>query len=222
MQDMAFVTALPLFWGEEDFGAAAKGADLRAPIIQKLAQRYRVHPVDAISAATLKNMDVAVLAQPRTLQPSELVALDAWVIAGGRLLVFADPMLDWPTRFPLGDPRRAPVVTLLDPLLDHWGLILGVPRSGTARDVITVEIAGNSAVLVNAGQWTPKSDRCRVGSSGYTAQCTIGKGTVILVGDADMLDARVWEESGVNNFEAIEALVETLVLRPPKNANHHQ
>jgi ABC-type uncharacterized transport system involved in gliding motility auxiliary subunit len=209
-QDLAVITALPLFWGEEEFGAAATGADLRAPVIQKLAERYRIQPVDTISASTLAAMELVMVAQPRTLQPPELVALDAWVSAGGKLIIFADPLLDWPSRFPLGDLRRAPMVTLLDPLLDHWGLSLGVPNSGISHEVAVIQIEGVPAAFVNAGQWATTSQRCTVGNSGYVADCRIGKGKVILVGDADLLDARVWEENGTDNFKLIIGLFERL------------
>ena len=66
-------------------------------------------------------------AQPRALPAEELVALDAWVRRGGRLLLLADPMLEWPSERPLGDRLRPPALFADTGLLQHWGLRLDAP-----------------------------------------------------------------------------------------------
>jgi ABC-type uncharacterized transport system len=208
---VAILTALPLFWQEGQFGTAATGVDQRAPILQKLSERFQVNPLDALSRATLKTVDILILAQPRALAPAELVDLDLWVRAGGKLLVFADPMLDWPSVYPMGDPRRPPLVTLLDPLFDHWGLDLGVPEVEQGREII--DLNGKKLALIGAGHWT-LSDKansiCTTRANDFLARCTIGKGRVVLVGDADALDSRVWEETGVDNAVTIKSLIAEL------------
>ena len=214
---IAIVSALPLFWAEGQFGAAATGIDQRVPFVQKLSEQYRVVPLDAISPATLSAADVLILAQPRTLAPSELVYLDRWVRAGGKLLIFADPMLDWASIYPMGDPRRPPLVTLLDPLFDHWGLNLGAPEVEQGREIIDLE--GKKLVLVGAGHWTlaDKAKRiCTTRANDFLASCTIGKGRVLLVGDADALDSRVWQETGIENAAAIESLIASLEEKAEK------
>ena len=216
-RDIAIVTALPLFWAEGQFGAAATGADQRAPIIKKLLDRHNVRALDSLSSATLDTVDVLILAQPRALAPSELVDLDRWVRGGGRLLIFADPMLDWPSLYPMGDPRRPPLVTLLDPLFDHWGLNLGAPEVEQGREIIDLE--GKKLALVGAGHWTladKAKGNCTTRTSDFLAGCTIGRGRVVLVGDADALDSRVWQETGIENAAAIESLIASLEEKAEK------
>jgi ABC-type uncharacterized transport system len=208
---ISLLTALPLFWLEGQFGEAVTGVDQRAPLVQKLSERFEVSPLDALSGATLKNVDVLVLAQPRALAPAELVELDRWVRAGGKLLIFADPMLDWPSLYPMGDPRRPPLVTLLDPLFDHWGLDLSAPEVEQGREII--ELDGEKLALVGAGHWTLEDKAkglCTTRANDFLAQCALGKGRVLLLGDADVLDSRVWEETGIDNVTGIESLVTQL------------
>ena len=58
-----------------------------------------------------------------------LVELDQWVRGGGRLLLLADPMLEWPSERPLGDRLRPPPAFADTGLLAHWGLRLERPDS---------------------------------------------------------------------------------------------
>ncbi len=48
------------------------------------------------------------MAHPLAQPAEDLVALDNWVRGGGRVLLLADPMLEWPSKRPLGDPLRPP------------------------------------------------------------------------------------------------------------------
>ena len=48
------------------------------------------------------------MAHPLAQPAEDLVALDDWVRGGGRVLLLADPMLEWPSKRPLGDPLRPP------------------------------------------------------------------------------------------------------------------
>ena len=82
-------------------------------------------PVDLPSR--LPDGALLLAAQPRALPAEELVALDAWVRRGGRLVLLADPLLEWPSELPLGDPRRPPLAFPDTGLLKHWGLRLDAP-----------------------------------------------------------------------------------------------
>ena len=62
------------------------------------------------------------MAQPLAQPAEDLVALDDWVRGGGRVLLLADPMLEWPSKRPLGDPLRPPPMFMDTGLLAHWGL----------------------------------------------------------------------------------------------------
>ena len=98
-----------------------------------LRERYTLKPIDLPSQ--LPKGAVLLAAQPRALPAEELVALDAWVRGGGRLLLLADPMLEWPSERALGDRLRPPVSFADTGLLAHWGLRLDAPdQRGLLRD----------------------------------------------------------------------------------------
>ncbi len=207
--NLGIMSALPLFWSEGTSPAdMLKGEDQRAPLVKALLAHHVVKPVDAVNAQGMSGVKLLILAQPRLLQPEELVALDQWVQKGGRLLIFADPILAWPSELPLGDRRRAPPITLLDPLYQHWGLGLDNPDEG-APQMIETEIEGQKTALVSPGKWrlAEVARDCSIDTGGLIADCHFGKGQALLVADADMLDSRLWTEKGQDGSRAVIALV---------------
>lgn len=194
---------MPLVWGESDAGEVLNGGAGRSATLKALDGQFGIDAIDTLSAGTLGH-DVVVLAQPRRLAPQELVAFDRWVRRGGRALIFADPELVWSSRYAAGDVRRAPPVTLLDPLFKHWGVALGDSDFGER-----VAKAGPlTIVTASAGAWTgPKT--C-VAPDPLVLDCRIGKGRVILVGDADMLDERLWQRAKADNPAWIAAQLRAL------------
>lgn len=194
------MSALPLFWGDGDADpkAVLTDPDHRARFILAVAEAYRVRPVDVIDSAAFAGTDLLIVAQPRILQAQELVDLDGWVRRGGRLLIFADPDLVWPSRLAPGDPRRAPPVTLLDPLFTHWGITL--TYEGPAEES---EFAGEALVPLMGGRWVATNPDCSAQADALVLTCRIGKGQAVLVADADLLDMRDNEE----NHEGLMALL---------------
>ncbi len=204
--DIAVKTGLPLFWGEDGISAVLGGGDQRAPFIVGLANQHNVHPIDLLDANFLTRTDVLILAQPRGLDGLEMVTLDHWVRKGGRLLVFADPALVWPSRLPLGDPRRAPTTNLLGPLFRHWGLTLEADKK---RGELS-EIDRQPVAVAAPGKWTKSGKDCNIAKGGFVADCRIGDGRIILVGDADVIDAQLWQTSGIDNLAALLNLIDRL------------
>ena len=199
------MTGLPLFWGEEGPQAALGDRDVRAPVVRELTRHYRVTPLDYLSNATLAPVQRLILAQPRQLAPAELVALDHWVRAGGALLIFSDPLLLWPSRFAPGDKRRAPLIELLDPLFAHWQLNLENAESEAA---MRQPISGIDAHLRAAGRWRSAGRDCRIEADRRLAICSIGRGRVALVADADVLDDRLSRDSGRGAAALLVALLD--------------
>src|SRR5206468_10727515 len=68
-----------------------------------------------------------LMAQPLAQTAENLVALDDWVRGGGRVMILADPLLEWSSKRPLGDPLRPPPMFADTGLLGHWGLRLDAP-----------------------------------------------------------------------------------------------
>lgn len=189
---VTLMTALPLVWGEGSAADILQGRSGRSETLKIVETKFDVHPIDTLSAKTL-GRNVAVVAQPRRLTPTELVSFDNWVRRGGRAIIFADPELMWPSGYPLGDNRRAPPVELLDPLFTHWGVALG----DSDRQARTVLIDGVPVRLLAAGTWTGPAN-CR-SVIPEVLHCRIGKGRALLVGDADVLDPRVWAPNDTGN-----------------------
>jgi hypothetical protein len=200
------MTALPLFGAPADPATVLNGPDQRAAIIRALSSKYNVVPLARLDESSLDGHTILILAQPRALSGQELVALDAWVRRGGRALVFTDPELLWPSDLPLGDPRRAPSIGLLDPLLTHWGLLLESAKMDDAGPKQTYRIGNSPIAVAWAGNWRVVQPGCRVEAEGLIANCRIGKGQALLFADADLLDERLWQESGIDNESAILAV----------------
>lgn len=202
---VTLMTALPLVWGEGQPADILQGRSMRSETLKRLDARFDIRSIDMVSTKTL-GRNVAILAQPRRLSPLELVAFDKWVRRGGRTMIFADPALLGSSSYPLGDNRRAPPVTLLGPLLNHWGIDLG-----DSDNVIRATTYGGIKVaFAGAASWTFGSNCTAIIPEAI--ECRIGKGRVILVGDADMLDARLWQEHGADNPAWIVTQLDRLML----------
>lgn len=180
---LAVITALPLFW--EEAGRAGPGqlgtGPLDAPIITVLRTRFAVQPLDDPAALAASGARSLLLAQPRAMTPAQLAAIDHWVRAGGTALVLADPMLRWPSGLPLGDRRRPPAVDLLHPLLIHWGFAPSGPVEG--KEIRHFMPDGRLITLSGAQRWAPGA---------VPAVRPVGAGRVLLLGDADVVDDRLW------------------------------
>lgn len=196
-QDVVVLTALPLFWPEGSGVRELLQDDVPSHISLQSASMHRLTPLDHLDAMSLAKADVLLLAQPGAMQPEELVVLDSWVRAGGHSVIFADPLLIWPSELSIGDPRRPPVTSLLDPLLKHWGLKLesvSEDAEGVERRMLE---SGHVLLLAGASRFSltqsdEQADICVLMEAGLMAQCNIGKGQVRLVADADLLDDRLW------------------------------
>lgn len=183
------MTSLPLIWGEaQDVGELLQAGPASGWVREELERRFALAPLDVLEAEPLAALDHLMLAQPRALSPAENVALDAWVRGGGKLLLFADPMLTRHSRYPIGDRRRPQDVVLLSPILAHWGIEL-LFDADQPEDEKTVAIEG-IAIPVNLGgsfRLVTQSG-CALAGGGLMARCRIGAGEVLLLADAAVLD----------------------------------
>jgi len=190
---VAMLTGLPLRWSASPSIAAmiAKGTS-DDPALARLAALGPVSLVDSIADHVPPPGGTLLIAHPRALAPQELVAIDAFVRGGGRAVVLADALSGWPARHPLGDPRNAPITSLLTPLLDHWGVTLrSAPADGS--EAMPVDIDGARLRLFSAGRFGRLPPVCRAYADHHAARCRIGQGEVWLIGDADLLFAPLWQ-----------------------------
>lgn len=190
---VTMLTGLPLRWSASPGIAAmiAEGTN-DDPALARLVAAGPVSLVDSIVDHVPPPGGTLLIAHPRALAPQELVAIDAFVRGGARAVILADALSGWPARHPLGDPRNAPVTSLLTPLLDHWGVTLGAAPAGESKPLL-VDVDGARLRLFSAGRLERLSPACRTYADSRAAQCRIGRGEAWLVGDADLLFAPLWQ-----------------------------
>jgi len=174
---LLLLTSLPLVFGEK---FALEGAG--SPALSRLGERYRVEPIALADAAHLAGHRLLLMAHPRAQTAEALVDLDAWVRGGGRLLLLADPLLEWPSQRPFGDPLRPPPGFADTGLLAHWGLALRPPdRRGSVEE----RLDGRAVRFLSPG--TVDSIRFSLLADGRVARGAVGRGRVTVIADADWL-----------------------------------
>lgn len=174
--DLALLTSLPIVFAES-FSLDTPPS----PLLKALEERYSVRAVDG--PEQLRPMGRLLAIQPQALTAERLVAIDRWVREGGRLVLLADPRLEWESSRPLGDRFRPPFDYPDRGLLGRWGLRLGdapeeQPAERRAEGSWQMTVAG-------AGELTATGRNCAVQEK-LVAICSIGRGTVVVVADADM------------------------------------
>lgn len=188
--ELGLMGTIPIYWGEtEDLGELLTDGGAPHWARAQLEADYRLRPLNTLDEASLAGLDSLMLVQPRALSSAENVALDNWVSGGGRLLLFADPMMTGESRFAIGDRRRPQDIVLLSPILDHWGLALAFDDARPfGYDIVTV---GEAAIPVNLPGSLANSDgkaECAIAAGSVLAQCAVGDGRAIVLADAAMLD----------------------------------
>ena len=189
------MTGLPLVWGDKGpFDPRSRPA----AAYRELQKEFDLVPVDILDQASLGRGKLLFLAQPPRLSAAELAALDNWIRTGGRALILADPALLWPSDLALGDIRRPPPVSLVGPLLSHWGLSLQPPDpAGKA-----VEPIGRSRLAMAApGRFVSGGRACGVRQGGRIARCGLGRGTALVIADADLMRDDLWTAPGASGGE---------------------
>ncbi len=187
---IAMMSSIPLQWGEASMGEIANGEASPTQFFQLVSEIGNISMVDDLTSLKKAAPSLLILVQPRVLSPKELVALNTWVRAGGRTIIFADPALQWPSKLPLGDNRRPLFTSFLSPLFKHWGLELVMPMETDEEQANVVEVGGQGLSVVSHGNWVQKEPKglCRIEPSMLVANCSVGKGRAILIADADMLE----------------------------------
>jgi hypothetical protein len=189
---LGFMSSLPIYWAEaasfEDMLGAEGTPNHWARSM--LEQRYSIELLDVLTRETLTPHRYLLLAQPRALSPEENVALDDWLRSGGRLLLFADPMLSEGSRYAFGDQRRPQATILLSPILARWGLELTFDdqQSGEWREEALLG-ARMPAKLPGVLVTDEPAGPCTLLADGLAARCTLGEGQAVIVADAAMLEA---------------------------------
>ena len=191
---LLLLTSLPLVFGE---GFSVH--ETSSPALKALQSRYRVVPISVTDPAELARGRLLLMAHPLAQPAEDLVALDQWVRRGGRVLLLADPMLEWPSSRPLGDLLRPPPMFMDTGLLAHWGLRLDSPeRRGTKVE----KLGGFEVATISPGELF---GHCAISGDHFVADCRIGRGRAIVLADADFLDVARLGQDGEHNLDALIA-----------------
>ena len=189
---LMLVTTLPIVFPEE-FTLDAKGSKALAA----LETRYRVLPIGTTDARSLGQGGLLLMAHPLAQPAEHLVALGQWVRGGGRVLLLADPLLEWPSKRPLGDKLRPPPSFADTGLLSHWGLALKGPAETGPRQGW---LAGFEILTASPGSL---AGECVIRDRGFVARCTLGKGKATVVADADFLNVEELDGPTGHNLDAL-------------------
>lgn len=190
---IALFTSLPLLWsGQTDLGSEVRRDQPPHWAKAALARQGQVVPLDTLTLAagprSLAGITRLVIAQPRVLSPAENVALDDWVRGGGQVLLLADPAFTEESPYPLGDPRRPQAAAMLSPILTRWGLELQFDAA-QPLELRVREVMGVSVPTVLAGTFATRGQaNCRLWANGLAVTCAIGKGRVVGLADAAVLE----------------------------------
>ena len=124
LSEIAVLSTLPEekpFDPRNPIGSAGKSI-----LFQQLDQLYEVTRVDRANPEIPATAKALVVIQPRRLDDAALRAIDAWVVAGKPLLVFADPWCESDPDARNLDFGKTGAGTSLDlgPLLASWGVAI--------------------------------------------------------------------------------------------------
>jgi hypothetical protein len=191
---LMLVTTLPIVFPEE-FTLQPAGSKA----LEALETRYAVVPIGTTDARSLGQARLLLMAHPLAQPAENLVALDRWVRDGGRVLLLADPWLEWPSERPLGDKLRPPPSFADTGLLAHWGLTLKAPNETGPKQSRLGEFD-----ILTASPGTLRGS-CKIGPHGFVAHCQIGKGRATVVADADFLNVEELDGPIDDNLGALLA-----------------
>jgi hypothetical protein len=196
---LLLLTSLPIVFPEE-FTLEGVGS----PALTALQGRYRVIPISVADRQSLDRHRLLLMAQPRAQPAEALVELDQWVRGGGRVLLLADPALQWPSKRPLGDALGPPRSYPDTGLLGHWGLRLDSPDN---LGPTVIEAAGNRISTAAPGSLVATGRECTVDEARLIARCRIGLGAATVIADADFLDS---DRIGTANLDLLLAEMDRL------------
>lgn len=199
---LLLLTSLPLIFAE-DFTLTRAGS----PALKALRSSFEVVPISVADGAELRKGGLLLMAQPFAQTAENLVVLDEWVRRGGRVLLLADPLLEWPSNRPLGDLTRPPPMFTDTGLLAHWGLRLDAPDE---RGFADRKLGSYQITTLSPGRL---SGRCELAGDGFEARCRIGRGIVMVIADADFLNTAGLGARGSHNLDAL--LEQLAKLRQP-------
>ncbi len=216
---LGLMSSLPLIWplgadvdaiaagrAETPWQSAALGGDYTLVPLDTLSPIPALSP-DGPDTDPLQGLSRLAVIQPRGLSPSDNVALDQWVRAGGRLLLVLDPMLTGDYDLPLGDPRRPVDSALIPPVVGRWGMKIsfGVHETEEAYYGTDIMPGGTKLPLAYPGRidLLPGAGKACVRHAATIAICRVGKGRVTMIADAALFEHPEFAGEGGRGLRAV-------------------
>jgi ABC-type uncharacterized transport system involved in gliding motility auxiliary subunit len=140
---VGLISTLPL---EGDMMAMMRGRPAEPmAVMEQLQQLDTVKPLAANIDAIPPDVDVLMLVHPQNLPDKTLLAIDQFVLKGGKALVFVDPLSELQASHPSQlNPPGSPTASNLERLFKSWGF--EVPANtvaGDRRDAQRVGVPGS-------------------------------------------------------------------------------
>jgi ABC-type uncharacterized transport system involved in gliding motility auxiliary subunit len=109
-------------------------------VADQLAEAFDIESIGLDAETLPERLDVLMLVHPHNLSEPLLESIDQFALAGGRVLVFVDPLAE--AALPQANPMMPAVPAKLPsdfPLLSHWGVVLQADKVlGDAQQALTV------------------------------------------------------------------------------------
>lgn len=148
---VAVLSPLRVMGGIDDPQAMMRGQGGMKPawtVIKELRRAYQVEELAAGASAVGADIDLLVLLHPKELSPETLYAIDQFVLRGGRLLAFLDPVCMVDLQNAQQQQHMAPVPSDLGVLLEAWGVSFSGGKVVVDRKLATRLRTGNGPELM--------------------------------------------------------------------------
>ncbi len=110
-------------------------------IFSQLEQVFNIEDVSSDVTELPESIDLLMLIHPKGLSDDTLYAIDQFVLAGGRLIVFLDPRSEWDQpSMPMGGEHEN--ASSLDQLLAQWGV--SMPQKVLLDDGRAAQVSGGA------------------------------------------------------------------------------
>ncbi|MDK1024833.1 MAG: Gldg family protein [Gammaproteobacteria bacterium] len=119
-------------------------------VMSQIEQLFEVRDVDLTVTEIPVDISILMMVHPKSLAESTLRAVDQFVLGGGRLVVFIDPLaeMDRPQNNPMMFPEPASQVSELNQLLSAWGLTMRENSIlGDAQAALTVSAGASGGTI---------------------------------------------------------------------------
>jgi ABC-type uncharacterized transport system involved in gliding motility auxiliary subunit len=120
-------------------------------VLESMFEAFDVRFLGGAQKRIEDDVDVLMLAQPARLDPASLYAIDQFVMRGGRVLAFVDPLAEvMAAPNPMAPQPEGDAIGTLDPLLKAWGV--EIPKGRVIGDAqmaqrVGARINGRDAVV---------------------------------------------------------------------------